>query len=93
MPSIGPLRGVRGYSGLYTMNWADVHPIVGETPLGGFFVANGCSGHGFKLAPAMGSLIAQAIAGGKQAFDTAVPRTFLSFDRRPIELAQQSVLA
>ncbi|MCH8616618.1 FAD-binding oxidoreductase [Sphingomonas sp. SM33] len=93
MPSIGPLRGVRGYSGLYTMNWADVHPIVGETPLGGFFVANGCSGHGFKLAPAIGSLIAQAIAGSKHAFDTAVPRTFLSFDRRPIELAQQSVLA
>jgi len=93
IPSIGPLRGVRGYSGLYTMNWADVHPIVGETPLGGFFVANGCSGHGFKLAPAIGSLVAQAIAGGKQAFDTGVQASFLSFDRKPIELAQQSVLA
>lgn len=93
MPSMGALRGVRGYSGLYTMNSADVHPIVGETPVEGFFVANGCSGHGFKLAPAIGSLIAQALVGGKIAGDTAVDRRFLSFDRKPIELSRQSVLA
>ena len=93
MPFSEPMRGVRGYSGLYTMNWADVHPIVGETPIGGFFVAKGCSGHGVTLAPAIGSLIAQAIAGGRMAFDTAVSGSFLSFDRKPIELAQHSVLA
>lgn len=93
MPSISELKGVRGYSGLYTMNLADVHPIVGETPIAGFYVANGCSGHGFKLAPAIGSLIAQAITGDTIAGDTAVDSRFLSFDRKPIQLARQSVLA
>ena len=93
MPLIRELKGVRGYSGLYTMNLADVHPIVGETPIGGFYVANGCSGHGFKLAPAIGSLIAQAITGDKIAGDTGVDSKFLSFEREPIKLAQQSVLA
>jgi glycine/D-amino acid oxidase-like deaminating enzyme len=93
MPSIRELKGVRGYSGLYTMNLADVHPIVGETPIHGFYVANGCSGHGFKLAPAIGSLVAQAITGDQIAGDTAVDAKFLSFDREPIQLAQQSVLA
>lgn len=93
VPSIGTLRGVRGYSGLYTMNPADVHPIVGETPIEGFFVANGCSGHGFKLAPAIGSLIAQALTGTRIACDSTVEPNFLGFDRKPIKLAQQSVLA
>lgn len=93
MPSIKELRGVRGYSGLYTMNLADVHPIVGATPIGGFYVANGCSGHGFKLAPAIGSLLAQALTGERVTSDTCVDPEFLAFDRKPIELAQQSVLA
>lgn len=93
MPLMNELKGVRGYSGLYTMNLADVHPIVGETPVGGFYVANGCSGHGFKLAPAIGSLIAQAITGDKIAGDTGVDSKFLRFEREPIQLALQSVLA
>ena len=68
-------------------------PVVGETPIHGFYVANGCSGHGFKLAPAIGSLIAQGITGEKIAGDTAADGTFLSFNREPISLTQQSVLA
>jgi glycine/D-amino acid oxidase-like deaminating enzyme len=66
---------------------------VGETPVAGLFVANGLSGHGFKLAPAIGSLIAQAIAGERTSFDTEVDPTFLSFDRAPIRLESKSVLA
>lgn len=84
---------VRGYSGLYTINHADVHPIVGRTPLAGFFVTNGFSGHGFKLAPAIGSLIAQAITGERSDFDTAVDPNFLSYDRSPIDIESKSVLA
>lgn len=93
IPSMTELKGVRGYSGLYMMNLADVHPIVGETPIKGLYVANGCSGHGFKLAPAIGSLVAQAIAGDKVDGDTSVGGEFLSFGREPIDLVQQSVLA
>lgn len=36
-------------------------PILDESPLGGFYIAAGLSGHGFKLAPAVGELMAQLI--------------------------------
>lgn len=87
------IRGVTGYTGLYTMNRQDVHPVVGLTEVEGLYVANGCSGHGFKLAPAIGSLLAQMICGGDSSFDTGVDKTFLSPGRQPIELESKSVLA
>lgn len=93
IPALQQFRGVRGYSGLYTMNATDTHPIVGSTPVDGFYVANGCSGHGFKLAPAVGSLLAQQITGRRVDFDTHVDPAFLSFERSPIRLARKSVLA
>ena len=89
------IRGhVRGYSGLYTINRADMHPIVGPTPIDGLHVANGCSGHGFKLAPAIGALLARHITGiAAPGFDTAMDPAFLAFDRVPIRLAAMNVLA
>ncbi len=93
LPSLPYRGGVYGYSGLYTINQFDVHPVVGATPLAGFYVANGCSGHGFKLAPAIGSLLAQQITGLGDAFDTAVDGRFLAFDRDPIDIQSKSVLA
>ena len=84
---------MHGYSGLYTINRSDMHPIVGRTPVEGFYVANGFSGHGFKLAPAIGSLLAQAITGESSTFDTSVSADFLAFDRSPIALASKTVLA
>jgi len=93
IPALSYRGRIRGYSGLYTINATDVHPVVGKTALDGFFVANGCSGHGFKLAPAIGSLIAQAIFGKIGVFDTEVAPSFLAFDRRPIVIASKSVLA
>jgi len=33
-------------------------PILDESPVKGFFVAAGMSGHGFKLAPAVGEMVA-----------------------------------
>ena len=89
-----PYRGkIRGYCGLYTVNRDDVHPILGATALPGFWVANGFSGHGFKLAPAIGSLVAQAITGDSLDFDTAVPASLFAIDRQPIAMASRSVLA
>ena len=75
------------------MNRDDVHPVLGPTALEGFWVANGFSGHGFKLAPAIGSMLAQAITAERADYDTDVPLSFLAFDRSPIELAYRSVLA
>jgi sarcosine oxidase subunit beta len=89
-----PQRGkVQSYCGLYTMNRDDVHPVVGPTDIEGFWVANGFSGHGFKLAPAIGSMVAKAITGDTLASDTSIPISFFSIDREPIELETKSVLA
>lgn len=88
------LKGpVRGYSGLYTMNRKDMHPVVGPTPIDGLMVASGFSGHGFKLAPAIGSLLARAITESASHFDTTVDESFLSFAREPIKLPSLNVLA
>lgn len=93
IPSL-PYRGrIQSYSGLYTVNRADAHPVVGRTPVDGFYVANGFSGHGFKLAPAIGSLLAKEIIGGRHDFETDIGPDFLSFDRAPIQLETKSVLA
>jgi sarcosine oxidase subunit beta len=57
-------------------------------------VANGFSGHGFKLAPAVGALMAQAITGGQAAsFGCEVDIGLFAVDRAPIPLAVKSVLA
>jgi sarcosine oxidase/L-pipecolate oxidase len=36
-------------------------PILDETPTRGFYVAAGMSGHGFKLAPMIGAMMAALI--------------------------------
>ena len=93
LPDLPSSGRVRGYCGLYTTNREDVHPILGPTEIDGFWVANGFSGHGFKLAPAIGSLLAQAITGEKRDFDTDIPLSFLAVDREPIGLSAKTVLA
>lgn len=93
VPGLDPRGTPSGIAGLYTINREDVHPVVGRTGVDGFWVANGFSGHGFKLAPAIGSMVAQAISGEHTDFDTDVPMEFFSVDRDPIDVAQKSVLA
>jgi len=89
----GDVGRPRGYSGLYTINREDFHPVVGRSPIEGLLVANGMSGHGFKLAPAIGSLVARMLAGQAECFDTDVDPGFLSYDRTPIALKTLGVLA
>jgi sarcosine oxidase subunit beta len=53
--------------GLYEMT-SDRHPIIGEAPgVGGFYLANGFSGHGFQHAPVVGKLLAELIVDGRAA--------------------------
>jgi glycine/D-amino acid oxidase-like deaminating enzyme len=53
------------WAGLYEMT-PDRHPILGEAPgVGGFYLANGFSGHGFQHAPVVGKLLAEMIVEGK----------------------------
>jgi glycine/D-amino acid oxidase-like deaminating enzyme len=58
-------RIVGGYASLYDIT-PDWHPILGRVPeIDGFLLCVGFSGHGFKLGPAIGQLIAEEILDGK----------------------------
>lgn len=93
IPSLPYTGRVTSYCGLYTVNEQDVHPVIGPTQLAGFYLANGFSGHGFKLAPAAGAMLARMISGEEDAFDTAADPAFFRVDRQPIPLTSKSVLA
>lgn len=82
-----------GYAALYTVNVEDMHPILGESSLNGFYLANGFSGHGFKLAPAIGSMMAKVIFNQSLPGDTKVDANILSINREPIKLQTKNVLA
>ena len=93
LPALTYRERVTGYAGLYTINRTDVHPLVGKSPIDGLLVANGFSGHGFKLGPAIGSLIARSLTGDSLEDDTRVPLEFLAWDRQPIAVQHKNVLA
>ncbi len=55
-----------GYSGFFDV-MPDWHPILDAVPgISGMYMAVGFSGHGFKLAPAVGEMMAELIINGKQ---------------------------
>jgi glycine/D-amino acid oxidase-like deaminating enzyme len=62
VPALAEARFARGYAGAFDIT-PDWMPVLDESPLAGFFIAAGMSGHGFKLAPAVGELMASVIAG------------------------------
>lgn len=65
IPAMESAMILKGYSGLYDVT-PDWHPIIGTHPeVGGFISAVGFSGHGFKLAPAVGEAVAELITEGK----------------------------
>jgi sarcosine oxidase subunit beta len=54
----------RAWAGLYEMS-PDHHPVLGAAPgIGGFFLANGFSGHGVMHSPATGRILADLILTG-----------------------------
>ena len=67
----------RTWAGLYEMT-PDRHPILGETPVAGLYLANGFSGHGFQHAPVVGKLLAEMIVDGRAH---TVDVTSLTLDR------------
>ncbi|SVC15401.1 uncharacterized protein METZ01_LOCUS268255, partial [marine metagenome] len=67
--------------------------VVGETDIQGFYLANGFSGHGFKIAPAIGALLARDITGATSDFAAEVQNDLLAFDRQPLAVDEKSVLA
>ena len=68
LPPIGELSVVRQWAGLYDMT-PDAHPILGGTPVDGFYLACGFSGHGFMLAPVTGELISEIVCDEEPSID------------------------
>lgn len=62
LPGLTDARLSRSYAGAFDIT-PDWMPILDESPLGGFFIAAGMSGHGFKLAPMVGAMMAARITG------------------------------
>jgi sarcosine oxidase, subunit beta len=59
-------------AGLYEVT-PDAHPIFGKTPLEGFYVCAGYSGHGFMHGPIAGVLMAEIILdGGAETVDVSM---------------------
>lgn len=87
LPDLPRSGQIHGFAHMYTVNQNDVHPVVGESDIDGLFLAYGESGHGFKLAPAIGSLLAQQITSMKTTdWETSIPLDFLHPNREPLSM-------
>ena len=51
------------WAGLYEVT-PDAHPIFGETPVSGFYLCAGFSGHGFMHGPVTGKLMSEILLDG-----------------------------
>ncbi len=63
MPLVERARRAAHWAGLYEVT-PDAHPIFGKTPVEGFLVLAGFSGHGFMHGPISGKLMAEFILDG-----------------------------
>lgn len=64
MPSISNMRLLRQWAGLCDMT-PDFGPIIGPTPVEGFFVDVGWGTYGFKAGPVAGETVAHMVANGR----------------------------
>jgi sarcosine oxidase subunit beta len=64
LPLLEKAGVVSHWAGLYEVT-PDAHPIFGNTPLEGFYVVAGFSGHGFMHGPVAGKLMSEIILDGK----------------------------
>jgi glycine/D-amino acid oxidase-like deaminating enzyme len=61
------------YAGCYDVT-PDWNPVISRTGIDGLVVAAGFSGHGFKIAPAVGRLVADLVVDGRSS-DPRIPET------------------
>jgi sarcosine oxidase subunit beta len=70
LPRLRDARYRRGWAGAFDIT-PDWMPILDRTPVEGFWIAAGMSGHGFKLSPAVGETMAALIVGAEPPVSTA----------------------
>jgi glycine/D-amino acid oxidase-like deaminating enzyme len=71
VPAYADAAWLGGFAGAYdyTPDW---NPIIGDAPgVDGLHLALGWSGHGFKLAPSVGEVVADAVLGQEQTIDVS----------------------
>lgn len=69
LPAYRDAEWLGGVAGPYDVT-PDWHPILGPAPgIDGLYLAVGWSGHGLKLSPAVGEIVADALLGRTPAFD------------------------
>src|SRR5947209_11381068 len=72
--------GRGGYGALYAIT-PDWHPIIDRCPgLEGAYCAVGFSGHGFKMSPIVGQLMAELVVDGKASALDIAPLRYTRFD-------------
>ncbi|MGV9802120.1 NAD(P)/FAD-dependent oxidoreductase [Mycobacterium sp. NPDC003449] len=67
------------YAGCYDVT-PDWNPVISATGVDGLIVAAGFSGHGFKIAPAVGRLVADLVVDGRSC-DPRIPDTDFRLSR------------
>jgi glycine/D-amino acid oxidase-like deaminating enzyme len=78
-PGFGGAAIRASYAGCYDVT-PDWNPVIGMTAVDGLFVAAGFSGHGFKIAPAVGRLVADLVIDGRSA-DPRIPEADFRLSR------------
>lgn len=72
LPLLEKAGAASRWAGLYEVT-PDAHPILGATPVQGFYLVSGFSGHGFMHGPICGQLISEIILDGQaQAVDVSM---------------------
>ena len=79
IPAMSKAVYLHGHAGLYDMS-PDAHPIIGQTPVEGLYVAAGFSGAGFKKGPAIGQCLAELIVDGRSALVDLEPFRLSRFE-------------
>lgn len=74
------------YAGCYDVT-PDWNPVISATGIDGLLVAAGFSGHGFKIAPAVGRLVADLVTEGRSR-DARIPES----DFRLTRFAEDNLL-
>jgi sarcosine oxidase, subunit beta len=85
-PGFGDAAISGSYAGCYDVT-PDWNPVISPTGIDGLLVAAGFSGHGFKIAPAVGKLVADLVTEGHSR-DPRIPES----DFRLTRFAEDNLL-
>lgn len=78
-PGFGGASISGSYAGCYDVT-PDYNPVISRAPLDKVVIAAGFSGHGFKIAPAVGRLVADLVVDGHSS-DPRIPASDFRFSR------------